>query len=207
MFFPLLPLLITALLLFLLSASCLLFYFLFQNYKKVQHIPRVFQLLPFAPFRLPLLAPYIYIGNQFDLLNVIEKHSDPETKTFRISTLVGNVVYVSDRDMMKEVHSKKLHVLNKDPRLKAIEIFGESLVSAPDTECWKKHHRVLSMVFSSGNLEYMCQVAVKTVDQLTRTKWEPCMNQNEKGTMMLEAHNDFTNVTLDVLAKSKFLNI
>ncbi|KAG2387190.1 hypothetical protein C9374_001522 [Naegleria lovaniensis] len=180
------------------------FYLVYQNYQKVQHIPGVWQLLPFGPFRIPFLSPYIYIGNQYDLCKVIEAHGDKETKTLRISTLFGNVVIVSDREMLKQVHSKQLHVLNKDPRLKVTEIFGESLVSAPDTARWKKHHRVLSAAFTSGNLEFMCRVAVKTVDQLTRNKWDVCMSKSENGTMMLEPYQDFTNVTLDVLAKSVF---
>ncbi|KAG2370580.1 hypothetical protein C9374_000378 [Naegleria lovaniensis] len=74
--------------------------------------------------------------------------------------------------MLKEVRSKKQHLFNKDDKLKVIEIFGESILSAPDTERWKKRHRVLSAAFSRGNLEFMCKVAVKTTDQLIKTKWE-----------------------------------
>lgn len=178
----------------------------YQNYSKAKHIPGVWQFIDNSPFYIPILAPYHYIGCEYWLSNYIKGRADTETNTFRISTMFGNRIYVSDREMLKELHGKKLSLFPKSSVVYEItEIFGQHLVSAPDSESWKKHHKVISPAFNSNNLEFMAKETSDVVDIITKYIWDPIIEK--EGGVMVDTTNLFTNLTLDVLARCKFSNL
>ena len=75
---------------------------IYNNYQKVKHIPGTWQFC-FSPIRIPFFAPYLYISGDYELLQQFKQFADPETDTFRVSTMFGNRIFVSDKAMLKEM--------------------------------------------------------------------------------------------------------
>ena len=86
-------------------------------------------------------------------------------------------------------------------RLQSTEMFGENIVSARNADNWKVHHRIASHGFSTGNLELMCKNTCEACDLLETTKWNEEIKKT--GSVMLNANEDMTSITLHVLSKSK----
>ena len=178
---------------------------IYKNIQKAKGIPGVWQVLDNSPCYIPILSPYFYMGSENHLIEVATKRGDPETGTLRITTMNLNRIFVSDREMLKDIHSRKLGFFPKSKTfLEPTEVFGGHIVSAPDTDSWKKHHNTISPAFSSNNLEYMSHVSSETVDTMAQCLWNPDIES--KGEHVIDRVDKlFTNLTLDILAKCKFL--
>ncbi|KAG2374400.1 hypothetical protein C9374_010970 [Naegleria lovaniensis] len=175
-------------------------YQVFQQMNKLKEIPGSWQFL-FSPIRIPFFAPYFYLNSAFQMQKVIEKFGDPETKTFRLSLPDKNIVYVSDKNMLKEVMVTKSNNFEKPkPSYELLNIFGESILTCLNNETWKKHFKVCSPGFSPVNLQFMCKVAVKTCDLLFE-KWDKQLEGKKE--FMLQVGN-YSDVTLDILGKAGF---
>src|SRR3989338_6467400 len=178
-----------------LSLSLVLIY---KNYQKAKHIPGVWQFIDNAPCYIPILSPYHYMGCEYSLSKIVKEMGEKETGTFRVSTMFGNRIYIHDREMLKELHGQKMGLFPKPKEMYEItEIFGEHIVSAPDNDSWKKHHRTVSPAFSDSNLEYMAMETSDVVDSITNFKWDPIIEK--EGSVGIDVNHLFTNLTLDVL--------
>jgi len=161
---------------------------LFRNYQRVKCIPG-FTTFFYSPF----------YGNEHDMKQLLEKYGDPETKTMRMSMINGNDVLISDPAMLKEYFLKP-NSFCKSNIHNMFNVFGENILSALNTQAWKRHHKVCAPAFSSTNLEYMCSVAVNS-SELLFEKWDSSIKKD--GTYLLE-EEDFSNVTVDVIGKAGF---
>ena len=188
--------LIGGFLLFMLHASL----GVYKNWSKVKHIPGAYQFI-FSFWRIPFLAPYIYFGNVKEFEPLMNNFGDTETKTFRISTMHENTVFISDPAMLKEFYLTKANNFEKPTKVyEMFNHFGENILSALNTESWRKHHRVCAPAFSSTNLEYMCEVAANSSDLLFK-RWNESIQKHD---CHMVTHNDFSNVTADVIGKAGF---
>ncbi|KAF0973308.1 hypothetical protein FDP41_008515 [Naegleria fowleri] len=158
----------------------------------------------FASFRIPFLSPYYYLGSSDLLQKIIKEKGDPETKTFRTTLPDRNVLFVSDKNMLKEMMVTKSNNFEK-PKLsyELLNIFGESILTCLNNETWKKHFKVCSPGFSPVNLQFMCKVAVKSCDLLFE-KWEQELKRQQGATqkmIMLQVEH-YSDATLDILGKA-----
>ncbi|KAL9642911.1 hypothetical protein ABK040_010605 [Willaertia magna] len=194
------------LILFLLPLFFLFLHFLYQFlliikniYFKDLKIPFVgFQFL-FSPFKLPFIAQHIYYGNFKHLLNLSNKFG----KIFKISFPFCNVICISDKYILKELFKNNNFYCKPLHYYYPYTLFAENILSAPNMEIWKRHHKVCVPAFSSKNLEFTCKQTVLSMDLLF-SQWDSCqVDDNTKNGNVLNL-NDFALVTLDVLGKVGF---
>ncbi|KAG2374401.1 hypothetical protein C9374_010971 [Naegleria lovaniensis] len=172
----------------------------FHHANQLKEIPGTWQFL-FSPIRIPFFAPYFYLNSAFQMQKVIEKFGDPETKTFRLSLPDMNIVFVSDKNMLKEMMVSKSNIFEKPKEnYELLNVFGESIVTCLNNETWKKHFKVCSPGFSPVNLRFMCKVAVNSCDLLLE-QWEKQLQGKKEFMLQPETYSD---VTLDILGKAGF---
>lgn len=107
----------------------------------VAHIPGTFQ-LTFTPWRIPLISPVWYLGNVGTIVDDVRKYGDAENKIMRITYPDANMVLVSDPDMLKEFYLTKGNTFDKSSYVyDMFNVYGESILSAKDTETWRKHFK------------------------------------------------------------------
>ncbi|KAL9655480.1 hypothetical protein ABK040_011873 [Willaertia magna] len=192
----------------IIATILLITFILFKNYLKWKHIPGIWQ-ITVAPFRIPLLAPHLFVGDQQYRETVIRKYGDPETNTLRVITCHGGGILFSDPKLLKEIYITKGSFFDKPMiEYEAFNIFGVNILSALDNETWKKHHKVCAPAFSIKNLEHVCETAVKSMDLLMERKWKVQLEKKSikvKGKEGFELDlGDYSDVTLDVLGKAGF---
>ncbi|KAL9645200.1 hypothetical protein ABK040_002401 [Willaertia magna] len=170
---------------------------LYFNYRKLKHLKGVSQYF-FMPFRVPIIAPYVYFGGSKQLNETMNRFGDEETKTLRVSAVNGNSVQFCDPKLLKEIYVTKAGHFNKpEIAYTMFNVFGENILSALETETWKKHHKICAPAFSSKSLEYMCKVSSDAIDLLMETRW----TKDKAFNLDL---GDFSDATLDVLGKAGF---
>ncbi|KAL9654311.1 hypothetical protein ABK040_010342 [Willaertia magna] len=175
---------------------------IYKQYLKLKDIQGVFQ-VAFTPFRIPIIAPHIYLGDQNVKDNLIQKYGDKETGSIRCSVYYTNSISFSDPKLMKEIFTSKGSFFDKPmATYEGFNIFGANILSALDNETWKKHHKVCAPAFSIKNLEHVCEMAVKSTDLLIERKWDLKLDNQEIG-FELDL-GDYSDVTLDVLGKVGF---
>ena len=86
---------------------------LFNNVRKVSHIPGTWQIIT-GPCKIPFLSPYIHLANHHSKRELVQKYGDKETGTVRVSLLDRSLVLVSDKDMLKEMIVTKGSVFLKN---------------------------------------------------------------------------------------------
>lgn len=170
-----------------------------QMRQKIKHIPGTWQYF-YSLFRIPFIAPYLYFGPTDKMLELMDKIGDSETKTTSLSMINENSVWISDKDMIKELTITKASDFEKPKDFfDAINIFGENLASV-QSENWKRHFKVCNPGFSPKNLEYVCKVAAQSSDLLFN-EWKKVIEKDGKVVLQV---TDYSDLTLDVLGKAGF---
>ncbi|KAG2392563.1 hypothetical protein C9374_011288 [Naegleria lovaniensis] len=159
-----------------------LFYQIYRNYSLVKHIPGSWQ-VAFAPIHIPLISPICNFSNVRGVLNCAKKIGDSENGIFRMSMASQNIVWLMGSDYIKQATVSWGHNIGKPQHYEIFDIFGENIVSAKNTESWKKHHRACSPAFSTRNLEYVVQVANDTAQMLLE-RWFRRMNLGSDATRL-----------------------
>ncbi|EFC38792.1 predicted protein [Naegleria gruberi] len=183
-----------------------------RQISKAGGTPGYWQLLAEGLFIMPILSPYIAHGNFPVIQGLIAKEeerakgSDEKQLIIRVSTPYRNNYVIWDKDSVKEVLVTKSSSFPKPLDFyEPFNIFDKdatSILTAADGPVWKNHRHVVAPSFSTGNLVFMSQVTVKTVDALFRTKWNKLLDQDSKGFIM--DMEDTTAVTLQIIGESGF---
>ncbi|KAF0975014.1 hypothetical protein FDP41_005767 [Naegleria fowleri] len=153
-----------------------MFYQIYRNYSLVKHIPGSWQ-VAFAPFHIPLISPICNYSDVRGVLNCAKKIGDSENGIFRMSMVAQNMVWLMGADYIKQATVSLGHNIGKPQHYEIFDIFGENIVSAKNTESWKKHHKACSPAFSTRNLEYVVQVSNDTAQMLLE-RWFRKMQQH-----------------------------
>ncbi|KAG2377810.1 hypothetical protein C9374_008895 [Naegleria lovaniensis] len=189
-----------AILVILLSIFVVATYKIYKSYLKVKHIPGCWQYF-FSPVKIPFFAPYFYMGNNLDTIRLVKQFGDKESKVVRVSMVDRNTVFIVNPEMLKEYFLTKGNSFEKPEFVyQMFNVYGENILSALNTESWKKHFRVCSPAFSSKNLEYMCKVATQSSELLFQ-RWNKGIKENSPFILPL---GNFSDVTLDILGKAAF---
>ena len=184
----------------LLSVFVISTYKVYKSYLKVKDIPGCWQYF-FSPVKIPFFAPYFYMGNTEETIKLVKQFGDKETKIVRISMVDRNTIFIVHPDMLKEYFLTKANTFEKPEFVyQMFNVYGENILSALNTESWKKHFRVCSPAFSSKNLEYMCKVATQSSELLFQ-RWDKGIKENKPFILPL---GNFSDVTLDILGKAAF---
>ena len=72
---------------------------IYKNISKLSNIKGVWQVMV-TPFNIPLISPYMNFNIERPLAKTIEEKG--ENGCLRISTMFGNYLIVTDRNMLKE---------------------------------------------------------------------------------------------------------
>ncbi|EFC38485.1 predicted protein [Naegleria gruberi] len=151
-------------------------YRVYKNVKLVKHIPGYWQII-YTPFHIPLIANYCNFTTA-DKVRELSFQFGGEGKIFRLSMCNQNMIWLLDRDLIKQVNITKANTFDKPNYVyQAFRIYGENLLSAPNHEIWKKHHRIVSPAFSAKNLELVCQISNQASDMLIE-RWIKLLNNN-----------------------------
>jgi len=114
---------------------------LLKNYHKLKQIPGLSQ-ITIAPLRIPIISPYIHFSGAEHVSEYVRKYGDAETGIMRVSMCDHNTVWITGRELVKEVTMTKANNFEKPGFVyNMFEMFGENILSARDYEHWKKHHR------------------------------------------------------------------
>ena len=83
------------------------------------------------------------MGSIANIADLAEKYGDKETKTFRLAMADRPYIFVSDKDMLKEIMVTKSNYFEKPKEgYEPLNIWGESILTALNNETWKKHFKV-----------------------------------------------------------------
>ena len=165
---------------------------LHKIHSKIKHIPGVMQVFELSPIRIPFLSTHLYLTSDEDLDKACLLYGDAETQTLSIATSTTPLVFISDPKMLKEYFITKGHLFEK-PGYEVVNFFGEdNILTATNTEKWKKHYKICSAAFTPKNLMYVCKVADKSCDLLFEI-WNERLKEN--GSMILDV-NEYSNLTL-----------
>ncbi|KAG2385708.1 hypothetical protein C9374_003523 [Naegleria lovaniensis] len=199
-----------------------------RNIAKGKDIPGYWQILNEGLVRIPILSPYIAHGNSDVVIRLMrqeqEKHKNDNDNSqqlcVRVTTPHRNNIIIADKDSVKEVLLTKASSFVKpvDAFYEPFNIFSKtasSILTAPDGPVWKNHHVVVSPSFSTNNLRYMCESAIKATDALFKTKWEKLLdkssetitvkgNRGEQKKGFVLDLEDYSDVTLAVIGEAGF---
>jgi cytochrome P450 len=172
----------------------------YKNYRKYCHIPGVTQFIPVSLFRIPIIAPYIFLGafKQFPALS----------KKFRqyplIRFTIGNqtLIALNSVSALKHVLLKKHKYYEKPVETYTpIKIFGENIVSLPGGDLHKLHRTIVEPIFSDKSLRNVCEVALQSTKLLLSKLHSISGNDNQ---CMIEVNSDMTDLTMDIIARATF---
>ena len=86
-----------------------------------RHIPGVSQLLPFGPMKIPILAPYMYLGSYKEILALGERFS--QYPVYRITSGWSTAVVLNNLEAVKHVMSKNASNYTKPPIYHALMVY------------------------------------------------------------------------------------
>ncbi len=117
---------------------------------------------------------------------------------FRVSVPGRKAYIIHNPEMVQEVLQRGLLKFYKDDGYKVLALLlGNGLITNPNTDDWRKQRKLLQPPFHRESLANMCNIAVKSVEQLLR-EWK-----KKEGSTINFTH-DMAWLTMDIVCKTLF---
>jgi cytochrome P450 len=168
---------------------------------RVRHIPGVSQILPLFPIRVPLLAPYLYVGNK-DTAAQLRKRFE-HYGLYRVTAFTRTYVMLIDLEAVRHAIVKNVGNYPKPTKMyRAIDVYGMNIVSAPGGELHRKHRRVVEPAFAENHLRHLVEISNSSTELLIKKLERNAKESSDS--LRINVYEDLNDITMDIIGKSAF---